>query len=289
MTTVKKIIRAITPPVLFTAAKSLTKRLAPVTPEWEYLPDGWNMAQVKTGTSGWNNERIVQIYREKWPDFLRSLEGTKPLGVNHEAAAVDSGSIKDHNIMMTFGYVLARAAQEKKGISFLDWGGGVGHYYVIAKKLMPELAIQYTSKDLPLMCKHGREFVPEATFDSTEACLEQTYDLIVASASLYYAQDWQTVVKKLAAATKGYLFITRQPMVQKTNSFVTVQRVYRYGYDTEYLGWCLNEAELVEVARQAGLQLILQFVTGEQVKIHNAPEPCQMRGYLFKPVNQNEK
>ena len=60
----------------------------------------------------------------------------------------------------------------------------------------------------------------------------------------------------------------------------------RYGYATEYQGWCINQTELLEAARGAGLELIQEFITGERVVIYNAPEPCQVRGYLFKPKRQ---
>lgn len=289
MSDFKNILKNLTPPALWNLAKYLRDRVKKSEPEWEYIPEGWEAAPNNPNNKGWDNDNIIQVYRKKWPEFLKSLEGPKPLGVNHESPEVDSGSIKDHNIMMTFGYVLAKAAIQKEKITFLDWGGGIGHYYIIAKKLMPELEINYTSKDIPLMCRHGREFVPEATFDPTEACLEQKYDLVVSSASLYYSQDWPATLKNLARATKGYLFVTRLPMVKKTNSFVAVQRVYHYGYDTEYPGWCINETELFTVAKQAGLELVRQFITGERVTIHNAPEQCHMLGYLFKPVNQDEK
>jgi len=285
---IKKIIKNITPPILITLIKSFSQSLSKTEPEWEYMPAGWKAAETKPDNKGWHDNSIIETYRKKWPDFLNSLKGTKPFGVSYESPEADKRSTKDHNIMITFGYVLAKAALKKEKISFLDWGGGIGHYYLIAKKLMPELAINYTSKDILLMCQHGKEFVPQANFDSTEACLEQKYDLVVSSASLYYFQDWPATLKKLAQATKGYLFITRLPVVKKAKSFVVVQRVYRYGYNTEYLGWCLNQTELLTVAKQAGLELVQQFITGEQVNIHQAPEPCQMLGYLFKPLNQNE-
>lgn len=283
MSRLKQFAKTIAPPFLWNAFGRTWRALRKPQYEWEYVPEGWKAEGINPNNKGWDNDSIIQVYRKKWPEFLKSLEAPKPLGVNHESLEVNSGSIKDHNIMMTFGYVLAKAAVQKTKISFLDWGGGIGHYYMIAKKLMPELEINYTSKDIPLMCRHGKEFAPEATFDPTDACLEQKYDLVLSSASLYYSPDWQVTFKNLAKAAQGYLFVTRLPMVKKINSFVAVQRVYHYGYDTEYLGWCINEGELLAVAESAGLELVRKFITGERVTIHRAPEQCQMLGYLFRP------
>jgi hypothetical protein len=84
----------------------------------------------------------------------------------------------------------------------------------------------------------------------------------------------------LAAA--GFLFVTRLPVVQTHASFVFVQRPYAYGYNTEYWGWCLNQAEFLAQASQAGLTLVREFVTGEAPVITDAPEQCEYRGFLFQ-------
>ena len=284
MATIKKIIRALLPPILFLGLKAIAGRFAPPKHEWEYVAADWP-ADYREGT-GWESPDIIKAYRSRWPAFLDSLKGVKPLGLSHESASIDTGSLKDHNLLLTFGYVLATAAGDKKTVSILDWGGGVGHYYLIAKKLLPNRSLSYTIKDTARMCQNGSEFVPEVTFDSTDQCLAQTYDLGFSSASLYYSRDWQLDLRRLAGATGGYLFVTRLPVVQRASSFVAVQHAQRYGYATEYQGWCINQTELLEAARGAGLELIQEFITGERVVIYNAPEPCQVRGYLFKPKRQ---
>ena len=76
----------------------------------------------------------------------------------------------------------------------------------------------------------------------------------------------------------------RLPSVLHANSYAFVQRPYVYGYNTEYLGWCLNRDEFLQQASSAGMRLVREFVTGEQPFIDNAPEQCLYRGFLFEPA-----
>ena len=73
------------------------------------------------------------------------------------------------------------------------------------------------------------------------------------------------------------------PFCVLTNgSTIFIQRPYRHGYDTEYLGWCINESDLLTVAHSAGLGLRREFVVGFNPVITNAPEQNSYRGYLFQ-------
>jgi len=72
------------------------------------------------------------------------------------------------------------------------------------------------------------------------------------------------------------------PFVLQAPSFVFVQRPYMYGYNTEYLGWCLNLTDFLNETSRLGLELVREFVVGERPRIINAPEQCQYRGFLFR-------
>ena len=72
-----------------------------------------------------------------------------------ETGMADWLSIFQHNNIMSFAYVLGRAARNQSRISMLDWGGGMGHYCRIAETLYPDLEIEYHNKDLPVAVKAG--------------------------------------------------------------------------------------------------------------------------------------
>jgi putative methyltransferase (TIGR04325 family) len=213
-----------------------------------------------------------------------------PLGVSHEASLPTNNDYAAHNTMMVYAYVIALAARKKDRISLLDWGGGIGHYYIISKVLMPEIEIDYHCKDLPLLCKGGQELLPEAKFhEKEEECFTRVYDLVLASSSLHYSEDWQRVVQRLASVTESYLYITRIPVVHRSASFVVVQRPYQYGYQTEYLCWFLNREEFLVQLDSLQMELVREFLIQERPQVHNAPEQGEYRGFLFRPRHLRRK
>jgi putative methyltransferase (TIGR04325 family) len=290
----KRIIQDLCPPLVwrglkkiytFLVSKLASKKSAKISHiEWEYIPQGWLAEKLDSNIKGWNVESILEAYKANWQTFLRNLEDTSPFGISPESDSDLRNNLIFHNIMMTYAYVLALASRQKNTISMLDWGGGIGHYYLISKNLVPEIDIDYHCKDVPVLAEYGRKLFPEAHFYTEEICFERSYDFVLASTSLQYSQDWVTTLKGLAQATSGYLFITRLPILQNASSFVMVQRPYQYGYDTEYLGWCLNRQEFLSMAKENQLQLIREFVVEPLPPIHNAPEQPDHWGFLFSKI-----
>jgi len=255
--------------------------------EYEYLGSDWDHAETHFAGKGWNVEDIPVAEKSKWTKFQAMLQGTGPLGISHESSLNSQTDIGQHNTIMTFAYVTALASRGLSAMSILDWGGGIGHYYSLAKTVLPEVTIDYHCKELPYLAMCGAELFPEQHFYSDNSCLERVYDLVLASSSLQYAKDWKDVLSDLAAASRGYLFITRTPLVETAESFVFVQRAYAFGYNTEYLAWCLNRYALLAETQKLGLTLVREFLVSEQPYIFRAPEQCIYRGFLFRsPIDR---
>jgi putative methyltransferase (TIGR04325 family) len=251
-------------------------------PEWEYVPEGWARE-----ARGWDVEEIAAVYRARWPEFLRAVDRTGPLGVAHEVPAGSPIPREDpgwHNIVVSFGYVLARAAAGRGRISLLDWGGGPGHYYILARALLPELDLDYHSRDLPRLAALGRELLPAAQFHHDDRCLDRAYDLVLASDSLQYAEDVLATLAALASATapRGYLYVAMLPIVERAQSFVVLQRPHDYGYATDYLGWAINRGELLEAARRSGLELERELLSAGAIEAEGAPEHAVYRSFMFR-------
>src|SRR5215469_2401753 len=116
----KHIALQLLPPVLATTIKRVLDRFprsAEITdamPSWEMVAD---CAELWTAHPGWSHESVVETQRGKWLDFLASVEGARPLGQSHEAAAGSAVDVSVHNTIMTFGYVLGRAAFRHRRVS----------------------------------------------------------------------------------------------------------------------------------------------------------------------------
>jgi len=274
------IARNVLPPVVVKAVRSAARvgrRSDP--PDWEYLPGGWPDESMQL--RGWDAESVVSAQLSRWGPFVESVSGRGPFGLSHEAAVPDI-DYAVHNTVMSFAYVLARAAHDRDRLSMLDWGGGIGHYYVYAKALMPELTVDYSCYDLPALVEGGRSVLPQVSFhDTRDRAFSRRYDLVMASSSLQYVKDWRTDLAGLAGVCDDYLYITRQPFVRRVPSYVVVQRPYRHGYETEYPGWFLNRDEFLGFAAEIGLTLLREFLIQERPQVPNAPEQADYRGFLF--------
>lgn len=295
----KWVFKALTPPIVVIAVKGALRRLgllarpaaaepgleAPVQglPEFEAVPEGWSRE-----VTGWDGGTVAEAYLAKWPEWVAALEGPGPLGVYHEAREGDhlrGDDIASHNMLVSFAYVLARAAHGRDAISVLDWGGGLGHYAVLAREVLPEVALDWHCREVPSVAAAGATANPEATFHTDDACLGRTYDLVLASSSLQYAPDWQALLRRLAAATSGFLFVTRVPIALDASSFVVLQRAEVYGYATEYLGWVVSRDELLAEASATSLELVRELLLDAWLSAAGAPEdPIGHRGFLFRPT-----
>jgi putative methyltransferase (TIGR04325 family) len=277
----KRVARAVLPPVLLSAYFRLRDRIRGAGPaEWEYLPDGW--PEESPSVRGWNSQSVLDAQVATWDEFLAAQRSTAPVGLSRGPDGASTFNDELHNTVMSFAYALARAAGGRKRLSMLDWGGGIGAYYVFASTLLPDLELDYYCCELPLLAEGGRRLLPAATFYADEeTALARHYDFVMASSSIHYSRDWRATLKRLAAVTDGYLYVTRLPVVDRGPSFVVLQRPYRYGYQTEYPGWFINRDEFLGAAADLGLTLLKEFLIWERPIVRDAPEAADYRGFLF--------
>ena len=270
------------PPILLRGARRVaaTRRASKAPPEWDYCPEGWPEQEA---ARGWNVKSVAEAQQKTWGEYKRLVSGAGTLGLNPTDNPLDPLNEAAHNTVMSFAYVLALAARNRSELSLLDWGGGLGHYALLSRALLPEVPIRYSCRDLPLICEAARETLAEDSFFSNdEACYRRDYDLVLASSSLQYVEDWKAQVMRLSRLTRSYLFITRIPIIEKADTFVVIQRPYACGYETEYPGWFLNHQEFVTHAEQIGLRLQREFLIQERPHVPNAPEQAAYRGFLFR-------
>lgn len=248
---------------------------------WEYVPEGWRAdARIR----GWNVAGVADSQKRKWRDYAESLQATGPLGVNHEdPEKSNTGNVRDHNTLISYAYVLALAAHEKMSMSLLDWGGGMGHYYLLSQTVMPGVKIEYHCHDVPLLCQAGRDVLPQAHFyEKPDESFSRRYDLVLASSSVWYEEDWRSVLRRLIEVSNPYLYITRMIFVNHASSYVAMQRPKSFGYRTEYLCWILNRQEFLDHVLSRGMELVREFLICDAQHIHCAPEQGDYRGFLFR-------
>lgn len=290
--------KALTPPIVVIAIKGALRRVGllgrlpepvlsepptmPEPPEFEYVAEGWERP-----VPGWDGGTVAEAYLAKWPEWVAALEGTDPLGVHHEARAGERLPRDDaaaHNMLVSFAYVLARTAHGRVRLTVLDWGGGLGHYAVLARAVLPEVELDWHCREVPTVARAGAAVNPDVTFHVDDACLDRRYDLVLASSSLQYERDWRSLLGRLGRAASGRLLVTRVPIALDAPSFVVLQRAGAYGYETEYLGWVFSRDELLDEASRAGLELERELLLDAWLSAAGAPEdPIGHRGFLLRP------
>jgi putative methyltransferase (TIGR04325 family) len=286
-TNLKDVLRDLMPPLLLRTLRRF--RVESEVTEWVYIPDGWAYAKSHGEVKGWNVPDILDVYKKKWPKFESLVQGTAPLGLSHESTLTTTIDINTHNMIISFAYAIALASHGLESLSMLDWGGGIGHYYLLAKAVLPDVRIDYHCMDVPLFTEYGSYLFPNQHFYADESCLKHKYDFVIASGSLHYAEAWQKLLAGLAGATQEYLYIARLPIVLQTSSYVFLQRPYSYGYNTEFLAWCLNRTSFLDETERLGLILLREFFTAEHRQIKNAPGECEFRGFLFRSSERRKK
>lgn len=249
-----------------------------IRPTLVYCPEGWAKNLADGGESGWNSAAVAATEKARWDSFLRNLEGTGPLGFSHEDSDLsETRNVWFHNVHVTFGYVLARAAHGKSSLSLLDYGGGLGHYYRLAKAFVPGVRIDFHCKEVGYIAREGQALNPEIRWHTDDEFLRREYDLVMINGSLQYVREWKRLLPELASVTKEYLFLTRIPVVESANTYVAVQREY----GTRMLHCQFNRAELLETVAGTGLRTVREFVVGDRPYVKGAPEQPVLCGWLF--------
>lgn len=274
-------LKNILPPFILNFYKNYAGYL--IKSQWEYLPNGFD---TKINTNGWDVQSIVDLQVSKWDEFKDSVHSIKPLGINHESNNQKFHyDIYAHNTLYSFAYPLLLASMNKNTVEILDWGGGIGHYGIIAESLLKptRTALKYHCYDLNKFCISGATLNPNYIyFDTPATALNKTYDLIIASSSIWYEKDWKTALSNLANSTSDYLYITRMNFIADKPSYVAIQRPSIFGYNTEYMCWILNENEFVDYAKSIGLLIVREIFIGHSYPIFKAPEQGKFKGFIFK-------
>jgi putative methyltransferase (TIGR04325 family) len=263
----RAVLQQITPPVVQSAWR---RRRSPST--WEYVGEQW---PADPGP-GWDTQGVVDAYRRKLPEFRAAIAAPTGLGVSTEPVSGVTPAQYHQNVALEVAYAVARASDRRDHISVLDWGGGFGFLSFVIAELFPDLVVDYTVKDVPSVARAARELVPDVTFADDDACLDETFDLVIAASSLQYAPDWRAALTGLGRAAR-LLLVNRLPVTLDATSFVARQ----HAYATSYCGWTINRDDLVAAAAQHDLVLARELLEGWSAPVAGAPGTNEHRGFLF--------
>jgi len=266
---------AILPPLLRNGLKAIKARLVRSTDRFYYARDGWATILPPGAAS---DDYWVRFMAQERAAYERIVERYR---AGELVFTPEAGERLKH---VTFASVLGVAADHRSSLSVLDYGGNLGEYYWIGRATMPQLALEYHCKELPVMARAGREVNPDVTWHTDDSCFDRRYDLVMFSSSLQYLSNWRDLVQAAARATGGHMYLADMPRVRGVRGYVTVQR--SQGAYTLYQP--LNRTELVDTVERAGLRLVREFDMGPHPHIERAPEQPVCAGWLFERPSPRE-
>jgi putative methyltransferase (TIGR04325 family) len=242
---------------------------------FEYIPQGWDTTLIDNSGS-WDSEIVVKKKVDAWPQQLDSIQSPNVL----------AQTIDQHNLIITFGYVASLVAQRKKVISILDWGGGFGWYYNIAKSLLPDLVIDYHCRDVNEMVAAGRKLNPDVTFHNDDQCFDREYDLTMANGAISYSPDWKKTLSSLAQCSSKYIYLSKDELHDAATTFAVLDRAYHYDTQNGHnmLIWFFNRSEYLFSILKDDFRLVREFKLMQfGYDVSNAPDQNRDRhGFLFR-------
>src|SRR5436190_23674525 len=116
----RHVARQFLPPILADALRGVRDGASRAT-DWEYRGRSWPVGEP--GVHGWDVEAVAATQLARWPAFVTSVEGAAPFGNPNESGEPRQADYETHNTILSFGYVLSRAAIARNRLSMLDWVG----------------------------------------------------------------------------------------------------------------------------------------------------------------------
>lgn len=137
MHTLKRFVKAICPPILLgslVAFVAIFRRKVQDSNLIVYAPAGFS-TPLPPENNSWESDGVRSAHEKKWAAFIEAAISSEPFGFIYESENfVNRWNVTEHNLNMTFAYVLSRTALEKtlsngalqnESLRVLDWGGGL--------------------------------------------------------------------------------------------------------------------------------------------------------------------
>ena len=273
----KRLARNVVPPIAWEFARRALRPLSKSGDGFHFAPDGWR-TQLPSGRE-LDAPHFVARERRDW-DFMMSqdLERGALVFFSRGPAAAHAQKIAEHGEWLAYAYALALAARGREALRVLDYGGGLGYFFPVGEAVLPDVRLEYHCKDLPGIVAEGRKVNPRVVWHSDDACLDESYDLVILAAVLPYIADWRALLRRAARAVRGYFFLMVVPTVERAPGYVAIQRVH----GAAALYGVMNRGEVLATIEGEGLTLVREFLLDEHPAIPGAPEQPQQRGWLFR-------
>ena len=151
----------------------------------------------------------------------------------------------------------------------LDFGGALGtHFHALADH-WPWVPVYWTVCETAAVATAGQaEFeldMPlghQLRFNATASeILDSGADVVLASCSLQYLENWQEMLRLFRASP--WLILDRVPLVEHATDLIDIQVVPASYTDTRYQGWKFAASSWLPRLKEAGFELVWRWIVPE--------------------------
>jgi putative methyltransferase (TIGR04325 family) len=151
---------------------------------------------------------------------------------------------------------VAMMLRGKKQLNILDFGGGLGiGYMTLAESIPAELnRIVYKIVEVSEVCRSGMDLHSAGgVMYVSDLPTDAQFDLIHASSSIQYIENWQELLTKFAALRPEYILLS-DVFAGSIRTYVTLQNYY----ESKIPHWFLNLDELLAIFDCHGYSLAMK-------------------------------
>jgi putative methyltransferase (TIGR04325 family) len=185
----------------------------------------------------------------------RSLQSARETLARFAAGQPLDYSLRQRNAIMPS--LVAMLLSRQARVSFLDFGGGLGTAFVVlSSALGGDIArVDYRIVEVESICRAGRELFATGTRPSFEPELPsgETFDVVQASSSMQYIDDWRSVLRRLAGYRARYLVFC-DLLIGDFASYVTLQNYYSSRIRSRFI----NAGDFIGEVERQGYELALR-------------------------------
>ncbi len=257
MATIKKYIKALLPPLVFSIVHRLTKSKAieKKAEIWSGNFESWEQAQALC--SGYDSNVILETCKA-------SL-----LKVKNGEAVYERDSVLFDEIQYSFGLLAAleRAALENDGIlNVVDFGGSLGSTYFQNLDFLKSCkSVSWNIVEQPHFVACGKQFFEDENlkfYHSIEDCLKNCkVNVLVLSSVLQYLDKPHDWLKKFVDYDFSFILLDRTSFVEGVDDLLTIQDVPDEIYKASYPAWFFNKLKLEKILLK-NYKLISYFDNG---------------------------
>ncbi len=151
----------------------------------------------------------------------------------------------------------------------LDFGGAIGRHFHALQPHWPWSALHWTVCETTAVAAAGRaEFEGDHPgghrlrfSDDAPALIAAGVDVVFASGSLQFIEDWRAMVQHFGGAP--YLLLDRLPLVDHPHDLIAIQVVPAAYTDTRYPGWKFAAGSWLPRLAKAGFEPVLHWLVPE--------------------------